>query len=266
MNRKLLTVLLPLFCWLSLPAQYYHAQQHPLPILNKEFSVVAHITLDTVGSAGITETEILESFDTLNYYFKPIGLSFEICEFRYIDNFQYNSPLNTNEWAEMQAKYHQNNRINVFFVGNISWAPDDCGYSTQAGITMTEKGGIMMKKPCTANIPKSVAHEFGHYFGLFNTNEGFGAELVNGENCESEGDLICDTPADPYITGDTLVGKYLLLEGCRFILPELDANGEFYRPHVANIMSYYPEDCKCGFSYQQYIRMVETYRMVEGMW
>ncbi len=266
MNRILLTTLMLLAGGPLLTAQYYHSQQSRLPSLDKSFSVVAHIVRDTSGNEGIGEAQILESIDTLNFYFQPIGLHFEVCEFRYIDNFQYNKPLNTNEWEEMQVKYHQNNRINVFFVQDIPWAPDDCGYTTNAGITMTDAGGVMIKKFCVATIPKALTHEFGHYFGLLHTNEGFGTELVNGENCETEGDLICDTPADPYATGDTLVGKYITLQACRFILAKTDANGEFYRPHVANIMSYYPEECKCGFSYEQYLRMVATFRMSTGVW
>ncbi len=266
MNRIIFTTLMLLACGATLTAQYYHNRQFDLPSLDKEFSVVAHITRDTSGNVGITEAQILESFDTLNFYFKPIGLTFEVCEFRYIDNFQYDVPLNTNEWEEMQVKYHQNNRINVFFVRDIPWASEDCGFTTEAGITMSEKGGVMMKKFCVGNVPKSLAHEFGHYFGLLHTNEGFGTEWVNGENCAVEGDLICDTPADPYITGDTLVGKYIVLQNCRFIFTGMDANDEFYRPHVANIMSYYPEECKCGFSHEQYLRMVETYRSAAALW
>ena len=82
----------------------------------------------------------------------------------------------------------------------------------------------------------------GHYFGLYHTFEtDFGLELEDGSNCDVTGDLVCDTPADPYIHPDTM-SKYV--DGCTFIFMGKDANGAFYNPHTTNIMSYYP--CECG--------------------
>ncbi len=47
----------------------------------------------------------------------------------------------------------------------------------------------------------TIAHEMGHYFGLLHTHEtANGTELVNGTNCGTAGDLLCDTPADGFHT------------------------------------------------------------------
>jgi len=52
-----------------------------------------------------------------------------------------------------------------------------------------------------------LSHEFGHCLGLFHTHSGMGcndfvncAEDIDGDNCETCGDLICDTPADPCLS------------------------------------------------------------------
>ncbi len=106
-------------------------------------------------------------------------------------------------------------------------------------------------------------YEFGHYFGLLSTYQGNGSELVDGSNCETEGDLICDTPADPYIN-DGSIHQYT--QACIFVSDKLDANGQFYEPDVGNYMSHYGSQCECGFTFQQYSKMAETYLTVAEMW
>ena len=71
-------------------------------------------------------------------------------------------------------------------------------------------------------LTSTSAHELGHFLGLYHTHKGLGydesgcAEEINGSNCNSCGDLVCDTPAD---SGNGI------------------ANG--YNPDMTNIMSYY---------------------------
>ncbi|MGH7150154.1 MAG: choice-of-anchor C family protein, partial [Planctomycetota bacterium] len=55
---------------------------------------------------------------------------------------------------------------------------------------------------------RALAHEFGHYLDLYHTSETlFGTEQQGicqalAPNCASAGDLVCDTPADPFPLGD----------------------------------------------------------------
>ena len=240
-------------------AQPYHTKQAPLPCLNKTVSVVAHIVRDSFGNEGITEEQILEAMDTTNGFFAPICLSFEICEFRYIDNFQYDNVMSPNYWEEMQVKYHQKNRFNLFFVNDVLFQPFDCGYADIGGIQDVNALGAIVKKGCVFAETKWIAHEIGAYFGLLDTFQGNGSELVNGDNCETDGDLICDTPSDPYVKGDLISNYISFTDSCRFISNKLDLNSEFYKPHVANVMSQYPSFCSCGFTYEQLVRMANTY-------
>ncbi|GAB3492649.1 hypothetical protein GCM10027341_07000 [Spirosoma knui] len=82
-----------------------------------------------------------------------------------------------------------------------------------------------------------LPHEVGHYFNLMHTFDygGTGKELVNGSNCSTAGDLVCDTPADPYDVNN----PGTLNNGCQYIGTVRDANGELYRPDMTNMMSYW---------------------------
>ncbi len=250
-----------------LSAQDLHIKDQPLPCLDKQFTIVAHIVLDSLGNANVEQANILAGLDTLNKYFAPICVSFEICEFKIIPNFQYDALDNPNEWDELQVVYHEKNRINMFFVDNIAFAPFECGFTDQGSIAVLDEDGIAVLKTCIFPESKAMTHEMGHYFGLLNTFEGEGAELVDGSNCETEGDLICDTPADPFVLDDLITQWINASLGCRFIFTGTDANGQFYMPDVGNIMSGYVDTCKCGFTYEQYLRMANAYLSADqSMW
>ncbi len=226
-----------------------------LPCIEKKFSIVAHIVKDSLGIPGYTKADILKDVDSLNKNFAPICVSFEVCEFQYIDNFEYLTVDSAKEWKEMQVLYNLKDRINIYYVKTII-APAGTGFSTQSGITDFNNGGIVIG----TKGERVLSHEMGHYFGLYHTFETkFGNELVNGSNCATTGDKICDTPADP---NGTIDGS------CNFTSMQQDANGKYYSPMVNNIMSYYPDICACkpGFTHDQYKKMANIYLGKIGMW
>jgi hypothetical protein len=203
----------------------------------------------------------------VNIDFKPICVSFEICEFRYHDNFQYDEHRQDTEWSEMQVLYHVDNLINIYYVNTIIDPTGACGYAGLNGIGVLNSNGIVIQKSgnCAGGGSKTHSHEMGHYFGLPHTFMDIPTtELVDGSNCISTADNICDTPADPFVNGN-LIPDYV--DGnCRFIFKGKDANDEYYDPLVANIMSYYPDACGCSFTRDQYRKMANTYLSNPGMW
>ncbi len=231
-----------------------------LPCIDKQFSIVVHIVNDSLHQPGITPAQIEASLVGLNKEFAAICVSFTICEYKTIENFAYNKMTQKDDWPEMQAQYNVKNRINLYYVEDMTDLPGKCGFAALGGITELNKFGIVIKKSCTD--PKTITHEMGHYFGLLHTFEGGGIELANGSNCKVAGDLICDTPADPYV--DPEAPSNYVDAFCRFISMKKDATGHYYDPLVGNIMSYYP--CSCGFTDEQYIRMATVYLSKTGMW
>lgn len=237
-------------------------ERDPLPCLNKQFTIVVHIVKDSLGNPGITEADIELMVNGMQSYWNPICVTFEICEFRYIDNFQYDDLISSVEWPQLQIDYRIDNRINMFFVNSTD---DGASFATLGGIAQLESGGIVMVK---SHGIATMVHEMGHYFGLSHTFEGSGtaqAELVDGSNCQTAGDGVCDTPADPYSGPPGNEALYLDPNTCEYTYMGQDANGDFYTPLVSNMMSYY-SSCRCSFTYGQYQKMVATYYSNPGMW
>jgi hypothetical protein len=239
----------------------FTTREAPLPCLDKKFTVVAHMFLDSLEQLPpMSEEEVLDVVARVNDLFAPICASFEVCEFGYYPYYSFDT-LSSMEWIEqMDRKFSVRNHINIFFIGkDNAEGAELCGRATRGGIEKPRESYIMVERDCLNEF--SLARHLGTYFGLYPTN--FGAnldELVNGSNCETTGDFICDTPADPFgkASNGPYVGGTPLDPNCLFILAETDANGEHFQPDLGNIMSPYFW-CHCGFSRQQFIRMAENY-------
>ncbi len=238
----------------------------PLPQVNKEFLVVAHIVRNGIGEPGITSTDISSVLNQVNTAFAPIGVSFKLCQVDFINNFQYDSlngigpsvnSLIVDYMKEVFVQYNIERRINMYFMTEfINAYKPYCGFASGGGLTSTSKNrGIVIKKGCNDAI--TVGHEFGHFLSLPHTFEGHGTELVDGSNCDTAGDQVCDTPADPYEEG--AADNYYNSETCTFKFNGKDANGQFYDPDLGNIMSYYGS-CVClKFSNGQLKKMADYY-------
>jgi hypothetical protein len=270
MMKNILVAFSLLFVVFSTQAQV----KTQLPCLDKKFSVVVHIVKDSLGQAGVAEADIVANIASVSAYFSKICVSFEVCEFRYIDNFLYDQSTisRSDYWSHVQQIYNVQNRINIYYVTDVSTAA--AGIADLGAICNMSSGGIRINKKSVTS-KRVLVHEMGHYFGLEHTFvENRTTELVDGSNALTTADGIADTPADPYIPADLLLmGTYIDFDKdkyCQFIYKTMpyavDANGQFYNPLVGNIMSYYPESCDCGFTDGQYHKMAETYMSNPKMW
>lgn len=224
------------------PAAY--AGFAPKYCLRKMLSINAYIIRDSLGNAGVSEAAILGEVNTLNTYFAPICLSFQVCSFTYVDNYNYNFFIRPHDEAELRTLHYVPNTINMYFASVVQ---KDSGVSV-GGYAYFPGGPdfIIISKSSLS----SISHEVGHFFGLYHTFEtSMGNELANESNCATAGDLICDTPADP----NGVAGA-----DCQLANYSMDANGDWYVPQTGNIMSYY-SGCDCGFTTMQYNKMAEEY-------
>jgi hypothetical protein len=191
------------------------------------------------------------ALDSLNKIFKPINISFTLCKTTMIREIEYDSITSKEIEDEVTGLYSDVNIINVYIAGAVSpnGGENVCGYA-YLPTGSNDYNYIFLAKNC--NEAGTLIHEMGHFFGLLHPHETeFGAELVDGSNCETAGDLICDTYASPNLIS--------LTNDCEYIGTGSDANKAFYTPQVSNIMSYSPKECRCTFTQGQYDWMRKNY-------
>lgn len=243
-------------------------EEGPLPCVEKEFPLVIHIVKDSLGNDNVPN--IQETIDSLNTLYAPICMSFNIWDIKIIDNHSYDLIDEPGEYGELVSIYSYAYRINIFVADEIGVNNPfyDPGVATYQGITQppTSLPSIGLNKSVFTLTNNHLAHYMGEYMGLRPTSfDGNGDELVDGSNCATVGDGLCETPADPLYPEsagfDDDVNYYQ--NGCRFIFAGKDANNEFYNPDISNIMSYYV-NCRCTFTDSQYELMANTYLSAPG--
>lgn len=244
MRRQFFTLLVFLT---SLPCFSQIDSVNSLPCANRRFAVLAHVFVSQNLDTGITKAQIESRINALNNAWEPICVSFYLCEMRVHGNYNFAVWDDNRNKDEALAIYGEKNVINVYLVDSIG-VPPSGGYASLAGIASTGDVFVAIEKDLGSGV---WIHEFGHYFGLEHTFENsHGAELVDGSNCATAGDGICDTPADPYPNGSD--GS-----NCKFTSQATDANGQPYLPLLENYMSYW--NCACRFTRGQYFKMYNTY-------
>ena len=195
--------------------------------------------------------------DILNDAFSGAKMRFFKHSINFIDNDEYYILENDFERRSITSN-NISNVINVYCVssngilGSIgTYTPDILnimGYDLDQCIIMINN------KSLTSALP----HEFGHFFNLFHTfDTTFGQECPNGSNCNTAGDLICDTPAEPeqgLINFDT---------NCHFTQTSAVRCGISFdkealeQINAHNFMSYACDNCRQEFTNEQ-LRKIRT--------
>lgn len=121
-----------------------------------------------------------------------------------------------------------------------------CGRTGGFSYILTERTNNIVVSKFDMENSKIVAHEMGHFFGLYHTFEEhlFGKDNFDNKDCHTTGDKICDTPPDP----GAFYEIYVNYTKCEMIGLE-DDNGNEYKPFLENIMSYYKPCYLTEFSF-----------------
>jgi hypothetical protein len=215
--------------------------------LSKQFSIVFYIIRDT-GNVPVVPSpaNISQCIANLNTVFSRICVSFTSCSTVMINNYTHNDWRIATTESMVTNNFNTPNTINIYLPRTI--------LSGQMGYTYPPNSNpkriiVLEKNLLTTNtLSASVIHEMGHFFGLVHTSDEIGLpvtpappvgvtsfEFVNGNNCATNGDGICDTEAD----------CFPLPNGTR------DGNNEYYVRPIDNFMSNVTTS-RCRFTQMQY--------------
>ncbi|MGB0176241.1 MAG: choice-of-anchor J domain-containing protein, partial [Owenweeksia sp.] len=197
---------------------------------------------DDGTSPALSSTQKQNVMNELNGAYADMDMAFyEAASELYIDNTTWNTQWDKAD-DNLLPSYEVANVINIFVFKSIkSGSSSICGYAKFPNGGVNDNR-VVIQTSCSQN-GSTTAHELGHYFSIFHTHQG-GNELVNGSNCTYAGDLFCDTPADPNISG-------LVNSSCVYTGTATDANGDPYAPNPNNIMSYSLKSCRTYWSPEQ---------------
>ena len=221
--------------------------------------IKAHVIRSSNGTGGIEVSKLNSLIDEINAIYAGAYMEFFICDgINYIDNdgFYY---FNKRDEEALIDVNNSNGLLNIYFTNSIENSSNEsiCGYSNNA----RNSDLILIQNDCATN-GSSLAHEIGHFFSLMHThgpdNDKLTTELVSGENCDTDGDGICDTPADPMLDNNNTDNF------CDYIGNKKDANGNLFNPDTNNMMSYSRKGCRSNFTPQQLARMFAFYKSTKN--
>ena len=235
--------------------EYYQLNENRTSTAITNVPVKIHIVTQSSGATNITESNIIAEIEEANSYLINSFLEMNICDdINYIaDNNLY--AFDTSEQAALYS-HNQPDILNIYFVESITSGGNGiCGYTYLPGSNSQWHDVIVMDNQCTTNASgDTLLHEFGHHWNLIHThgttNGTLTDELVNGSNCSTAGDRICDTPADPQLNGSNVSNV-----SCVYTGSDTDAQGQPFDPDTSNIMSYSPQSCTNSLTDGQYARM-----------
>ena len=207
-------------------AETWGAQRGPLAV-NKLIRVFFHIARSDAGyNQAATMQQIDEEFADLLEDYAPYNICFAKVGVNFIDNSDINSfldPDNDDDVA-MLTPFLVPNCINIFYHSNLG---------KYGGNAYDIPNTFCSVASSNIGLWRTISHEVGHCLGLSHTF--VGSEYINGTNCSTLGDRVCDTQADPYSDDACFTSSNCLYTGtCQ------DPSGATnYSPPYQNIMSYW---------------------------
>jgi hypothetical protein len=210
--------------------------------------VQLHVLRKSNRKGAIQKYRIQEAISDLNSHFINANIRFVV-----LDKINY---IDDNRLYDFDVKYEEElgrdndvkNVINLYIVNSIS-----SGQISLCGYAYFPPGNdrVLMSKSCINN-GSTLPHEMGHYFMLYHThgisNNGSTDELADESNCHIAGDRVCDTPADPNISG-------YVDDNCRYTGKMKDPKKDYYEPDPLNMMSYSTKPCRQRFTKGQFTRI-----------
>lgn len=204
----------------------------------KIINVFFHIIRRNDGSGGLTNDQVNNWLVTICNDYSVHKILIRETGRSGLNNTTFFTGMTDNNYSSLISTNTHSDAIDIYLL-----SPTDT-YSRASGIP-----GIALAVGGAYQGTSVLSHEFGHCLGLYHTHSGRGcsdfmncSENIDGSNCSTCGDLICDTPADPCLAGNVDVN-------CNYI------GDPSFAPDVHNMMSYAPPACLSNITLGQKLRI-----------
>ena len=215
-------------------------------IENKKFPIrFVYVKESSFTPSDSIATDLDHVLNQLNEAFSGVGFIFEKEKIEVLVSTIKLEELSQNQYELYDTFSEANDLENMITVYILDHKNEFCTV-TENSISCSRIGGFsyilssrnnnIVMSQHDLKDPKIVAHEFGHFFGLYHTFEEslFGKDKFDPSDCLTTGDRICDTPPDP----GTVFELYVNYSTCEMVNFK-DENGNHYKPILENYMSYY---------------------------
>jgi len=182
-------------------------------------NVKFHIVRRDDGTNGFSQANISAVVANLNNAFNPHGIYIYNAGVNLINDTRYVFLNDQAEFTDLTVGHNVSNAINFYLVsGGYAWG---------------DAKEILSNNLFVRNIyalSHIASHELGHCFNLYHTHSGNGCGdglncAENSTNCNTCGDLVCDTPPDPCV-------RDKINSSCQY------TGGGGYNPDPRNMMAY----------------------------
>ncbi len=229
-----------------------------------------HLIARNNGTGGIQLTDMLDQICRLNDQFGAFDIVFYQADAPNIianDVIYDNHTLTSAQFTMRQRRNRE--AMNVWVVNEASPA-GGLAVGTVLGYYDPQNDWIVIRKNQISGTNNTLAHEAGHFFSLFHPHLGWDSEpysaelhgvqvgnrspsgrdteLMDRSNCETAGDMICDTDPDYNFA--------LSFRDCIYNVEVQDPNGDLVDPDETLIMSYFNDACTSKFTETQVEMMI----------
>lgn len=223
---------------------------------------------------GCTVEEARQNFDEMNVQYAGHNICFQLAGIDFVNDSYLNNFNKKDSLESVYPNYIRNNNLDVdgamtiFVHYNFLFNSGSSGNAYGIPNNFLSVARWAVKSTVVHSI---FGHEMGHCLGLYHTHEdGLGKENVTRSSssscydCQVDGDLCCDTPAD-YPDSDQFTSSTT----CNYNGTTRDICSDLlYDPSTTNIMSYHPWECiattSLALTTNQRTRMHATINDVSG--